>query len=361
VKPGSGTILRWGLSLLVGIGFGYLALRDWPVDGLTNGLRLEEARVVADSWGIHLAWFPVYFLTLVSMHIFRVWRWKPLLKPIANIDFWTLNRVCSVGFLAMFILPVRLGELVRPALLSTEADIRRSPALATIVVERTVDGVIVAGLLAIALVFMPRDNLSSYTEIRIATYLALALFSLLVVTLVLMFVFRDRLSLAIRKIVPGLSDRRPAKVFVGILDRFLQGLAIFPDARNFVLFMMGSLLYWGSNGLGLYALSRGFGLEVPFTGAIAMMATIVVGMMIPNPPGNVGSFWFFLLKPLELYGLAGHPAALVFAFSVYGMQLFQLALFGGWFILKGDISFKRAFSVSWEQLENGETLDAKSI
>ena len=39
---------------------------------------------------------------------------------------------------------MRLGELVRPALISTEAPIRRSPALATIVVERVIDGVMVA-------------------------------------------------------------------------------------------------------------------------------------------------------------------------------------------------------------------------
>ena len=48
-------------------------------------------------------------------------------------------------------MPMRLGELVRPALISTQASIRRSTALATIVVERVIDGVMVAGFLAVAL------------------------------------------------------------------------------------------------------------------------------------------------------------------------------------------------------------------
>lgn len=358
MKGVSSTVLRWSLSLVIGIGFGYLALRDWPVDGLLDGFGFEGAVMGARSWSLHLAWLPIYFLTLVSMHFFRVWRWKPLLKPLADVDFWTLNRVCSVGFLAMFVLPVRLGELVRPALISTETNLRRSPALATIVVERTVDGVMVAGFLAIVLVFMPRDNSSSYTELMIATYLALTLFSGLVVALVLLFAFRRRVTAIMKTFMPRLSGRKVAGAVAGILDRFLQGLSIFPDARNFILFILGSLMYWGSNCLGLYLLALGFGLVIPFSGAVAMMATIVVGMMIPNPPGNVGTFWYFLLKPLELYGLAGHPSALMFAMAVYGMQFLQLILFGGWFVLKGDVSFSRAFSVSWSELEdngNGTT------
>ncbi|NOZ00744.1 MAG: flippase-like domain-containing protein [Deltaproteobacteria bacterium] len=350
MKSPGGTLTRWGLSIAIGAGFAYLALKDWPVQGLLNGIGVHDWRIVADSWSVHLVWFPLYFATLVSMHVFRVWRWKPLLKPLADVDFWTLNRVCSVGFLAMFVLPVRLGELVRPALISTEVNLRRSPALATIVVERTIDGVMVAGFLAVVLVFLPRGNSSSYVELQIATYLALALFSALVLGLVLLFVFRRRVTVFLKAFIPRLAGHGIAEAVAGVLDRFLQGLSIFPDTRNFLLFIVGSLLYWGSNCLGLYVLAIGFGLDIPFTGAVAMMATIVVGMMIPNPPGNVGTFWYFLLKPLELYGLSGRPAALVFAMSVYGMQFLQLILFGGWFILKGDVSFKKAFTVSWSEL-----------
>ncbi len=344
----------WGLSLGIGAAFAWLTLRDWPLGDIVSDLRLDGLRVTSRSWGLHLAWLPAYFLTLVAMHAFRVWRWRPLLKPVTDVDLWTLNRVSSVGFLAMFLLPFRLGELVRPALLSTAVSVRRSPALATVVVERTVDGVLVAGFLAIALVFMPRSNLDSYVEIRIATYLALLLFAGLVTVLAVVFAFRGPLIRQARILLPRLSGRRVGAILAGVLDRFLQGLAIFPDWRNFLLFLGGSLGYWGSNCTGLFLLAHGFGLDVPFFAAVAMMATIVVGMMIPNPPGNVGTFWFFLLKPLELYGLAGRPAALAFALTVYAMQFLQLILFGGWFIARGQVAFRRAFSVSFREMDNGE-------
>lgn len=352
---------KWGLSLGIGAGFAYLTLRDWPIANIVADLRLEGMRLVTKSWQVHLAWFPIYFLTLVVMHAFRVWRWRFLLKPVTEVDLWTLNRVSSVGFLAMFLLPFRFGELVRPALLSTEVSIRRTPALATVVVERTVDGVLVAGFLAIALIFMPRSNLESYVEIRVATYLALALFAGLVATLVLVFAFRRFLIRHARTLLPRLSGRRAGGILAGILDRFLQGLAIFPDWRNFLFFLGGSLGYWGSNCTGLFILAHGFGLNVPFFAAVAMMATIVVGMMIPNPPGNVGTFWFFLLKPLELYGLAGRPEALAFTMAVYWMQLLQLIVFGGWFIARGQVAFRRAFSVSFSEMANGPVEQERAV
>jgi len=354
-------LITWGGSLGIGALFAFWTLQDWPVGTVLSDVHLNGLSLVWRDFSLHLLWLPVYFLTLVSMHVFRVWRWKPLLEPVVRVDIWTLNRVSSVGFLAMFLLPVRLGELVRPALLSTEVQVRRSPALATVVVERTVDGVLVAGFLAIALVFLPRANLESYTELRWATYLALLLFAALVALLILVFVFRRRIAGIAHVLAPKISGRRVGRAVAGVLDRFLQGLAIFPDWKNFLKFLAGSLGYWGSNCTGLYLLAHGFDLGIPFAAAVAMMATIVVGMMIPNPPGNVGTFWFFLLKPLELYGLAGQPAALAFALAVYLMQLMQLVLFAGWFLARGRVPWRRAFSVKFRDLANGDAPDSRAV
>jgi len=349
VQERTGKLLRstvkWVLSIVIGVLFVHLAMNDWPAgDMLAGGVRLEGWLLATDTWRVHIGWFPLYFLTLVSMHIFRVWRWQPLLDPIARVGFWDLNRVCSVGFLAVFVLPIRVGEFVRPALLSTTAHVRKSAGLATIVVERVIDGVMVAGFLAVALVFMPRTNASSFTELRIGTLVALALFAGLVLMLVLMFVFRTRLTSFIQVVSGRLSGRLAVRL-TGMTDRFTQGLAVFPDAKKFLWFLFLSFLYWTSNGIGLYILAYGFGLgQVGLLGAFAMMSTIVVGMMIPNAPANVGTFWYFLLKPTELYGVtAGNPAALAYALAVWSLQLLQLVIFGGWYILRGDVSMRRAF------------------
>jgi len=356
MPPAARTALKWIVSIGVGAVFVVLAFDEWPIDSLlSGGLRLDDGYLSTDGWRVSLGTLALYFLTLVSMHVFRVWRWQPLMKPLADVDFWTLNRVCSVGFMAVFLLPMRLGELVRPALISTEVKVRRTPALATIVVERVVDGVMVAGFLAVALWFMPRANADSFLEIRLATYLTLLIFGLAVAVLAVMFAFRQQVTRIVHVLTARLSGRAWAVRMGGFADRFLLGLSIFPDVPNILWFLFLSFFYWFSNGIGLYVLASGFqvmgpaGWEafgIPLLGAFAMMAAIVVGMMIPNAPANVGSFWYFLLKPLELYGVQpGNPAALAYALAVWCLQLLQLLVFGGWYLLRGQVSFRRAFAI----------------
>ena len=41
----------------------------------------------------------------------------------------------------------------------------------------------------------------------------------------------------------------------------------------------------------------------------------------------------------------GNPAALAYALTVWTLQLLQLLVFGGWFILRGQVSFRRAFAI----------------
>ncbi len=343
------TVAKWSVSLAIGAIFIYLSMEEWPAGAMLRGLHLEGARLVTDSWSVHLGIFPIYFLTLISMHLFRFWRWQPLLEPLGHVDFWTLNRVCSVGFLAVFVLPFRLGELVRPVLITTEAPIRRSAALATIVLERLTDGVMVAGFLAVALLFMPHVNPDSYEELRYATIAALFVFAGAVFALAVMFAFRGRVALVARRVCGVLGGPRLAERVGGIVDRFLVGLSVLPHLKGFLWFLFLSFFYWASNGVGLYVLGLGFeGLHVDLLLAFAMMSTIVVGMMIPNAPANVGSFWFFLLLPTKLYGDAfGHPeAGLAFALAVWTFQFLQLIIFGGWFIVRGQVSFRRAFALT---------------
>jgi len=57
--------------------------------------------------------------------------------------------------------------------------------------------------------------------------------------------------------------------------------------------------------------------------------------MLPNPPANVGVFWYFLLMPLTLYGVtAGHPEAIAFGLLAWLGQLVQQTLFGLYFLIQ---------------------------
>ena len=52
---------------------------------------------------------------------------------------------------------------------------------------------------------------------------------------------------------------------------------------------MLSFPLWLSIGLGIWAVTRAFGIDMPFTGSFLLIALLVVGVSVPTP-GGVGGF-----------------------------------------------------------------------
>ena len=359
------SLLKWAISLGLGVLFIWVAGRNWPLGDVFHGSPLlagrffamvpaslgafagpldpdARARVVAaGGWTLDLLYLIPFVVLLCSVHFARVVRWDYLLRPIARFDFWELNRVAAVGFMAMFVFPFRLGELVRPYLLRErhKGTIRMTEGLAVIVVERLTDGLLVSLFLVAVLFRMPDTYVESYQRVRYGAWVALLVFVGGLVALGLMFVVRQRLSAFFERfrLVTGTAAGRR---FLSILKAFLDALQVLPSIRYYLLFVAMTAVYWSLVGLGYNVLAAGFELPVPVLGSFAMMATSVVGMMIPNSPANVGSFWVFLLLPLELYvgDRAFGTQAIAYALVAWGVTVLQYLVFAGWFMLRGQVS-----------------------
>lgn len=77
-------------------------------------------------------------------------------------------------------------------------------------------------------------------------------------------------------------------------------------------------------------------------------------MMIPNSPGNVGTFWYFLLLPLAVYGIPSDlPQVMIYGLAVYLMQLIQQSVFGVYFLVTKKVSTQSIMDAS----RAGETLE----
>ena len=83
---------------------------------------IPEARDFAHvRWAFVAAYIPL----LLAMQWFRSVRWRFLLRPVIEVPKRRLLAVSCAGFLAILLLPFRLGELVRPYMLHTPAADRR--------------------------------------------------------------------------------------------------------------------------------------------------------------------------------------------------------------------------------------------
>ena len=371
------TLIRTLIGLAIGVFFVWLSARDWPMSQLTGDVRFEDGHVLvggasvpgtaptavvpmaqasmstdsgvpgAKGWVMNLWWLLPYLAILTAVHFLRVIRWQPLLDPIIKLDFWFHNRIGAVGFMAMFLFPLRLGELVRPYLVKrARPDVRMTQVLATVVVERVVDGLMVSLVLFGVLNWLPAADPAVENKLRLGALGALLVFA--GVTVVLAgAVWQRKRTVRLIEVTFGLVSKKLAHKLTDLLDTFLVGLRALPSPTSFAWFLFLTAVYWAINGIGVWCMVQAFYLPVDVVGSYAMMACVVVGMMIPNSPGNVGSFWYFLLMPAALYGIAaGSTQAIAFGITVWLLQLLQQTVFGAWFLLRGQVSLRRVIEAT---------------
>ena len=81
----------------------------------------------------------------------------------------------------------------------------------------------------------------------------------------------------------------------------IRGFTVLKDPVNFLRFLGWSVAYWGANGISLWVLARGFGLDLPLGAAFAVMGLVAVGITLPNSPGLTGQYQWFAGLGLGLY------------------------------------------------------------
>jgi uncharacterized protein (TIRG00374 family) len=251
--------------------------------------------------------------------------------------------VSAVGFMALIILPFRLGEFARPYLVAERPKLRVSAALSSVVVERVADGLFTAILLMITLLAVP-EGTPGLHFMRVGGFLVfIAFFGLLIFLVV---AYRNR-ALAVRfthRIMDPFSPRLAGRIS-GMMDAFIHGLRLVPSRAKVALFFFLTAAYWAVNGLGIQILARAFGFDLSLTQAYTVLGVLVVGVMIPAGPGMIGTFQAAIILGLALFV----PKAMVdtqgnaFANVIWGAQLFQQTAFGLAFLFSRHIRFDQLF------------------
>jgi len=347
--PASGGVpnwLRWLIGIAIGVAFCWQSARSWPLGDLFGGqlalgtdaagdqavlLRLPSGAI---AWSVALWAILAYSACLTLIHWLRVLRWKPLLDPYAWVPIRVLNRVGAVGFAATVLLPLRMGELTRPLMLARQgaghAPVPVGAGLGTIAIERVLDGLLVTGLLFVVLFEVHPDTLARHPGVQHGAWAAAAVFGTALCGLVATMVARD-FTLRMTRRILGMLSKNLAEKVIELVTHFVDGLAFLKSPWHVVQFVGLTVVYWGINGLGIWLLARGFGVYMDVLGGYAMMACLVVGMMIPNPPGSMGIFWSFLLLPAGLYAVdPDAPRTIAFALGLWLAQTGQATLFGMW-------------------------------
>ncbi len=288
-----------------------------------------------------------YLALLALTHFCRAWRWNNLLAPLGvRLPAGQLLAVSSVGFMAILALPARLGEFVRPALLRQKGHLSASAALGTVAVERIVDGLMVS-LFVFGAFFALRGPAAPGWMMPTA-YAALGIFGAALVFLI--FAMRRpqatvRFCLTL-SLLPRLAPRVATIIEQKLLE-MIRGFEVLRDVRNLAVFTAWSVTYWVANGVSLWVLAHGFGIELSMIGAFATMGLVAVGITLPNSPGLVGQYQWFTMLGLSLYlgpaavhhGTALNGGCLAFAITLHMLQVLWYMAMGALAVASPHVSF----------------------
>jgi uncharacterized protein (TIRG00374 family) len=315
------------VSVLVGAACLYFAFRGVPWSELST-------RVARVPWYGHLA----YLATLVVQYVLRSERWAIQARGIGQRvpTFRESLAINAIGFAAVFLMPFRIGELVRPAIGKQRKIMGAGAGLAVTALERIFDGIITTGFFGLVLVAMGNREVPAY--VKGGGWMALAVFGGGLVVLALAARWRDA-SLRFWTRAIGLVHAGLAEKLVSMLRSFLDGLACFKSPGALLAYVGLSVAYWVLNGAGMWMLLRFMGIDAEPLAAFFCLCFLVIGVMIPAPPGNVGNFHAFAKKALVIFGVADHDAV-AYALVLHGWQTLGLILWAGLFVVTGDVSLK---------------------
>jgi hypothetical protein len=317
-------VVSFLIANLIGIVFLWLALRGLPFGELLEVFSEPSRR--GDLLVGSLACVAIYSVC----HAARVVRWYDLLRPLGPIEPRTAHRVCVVGLTAILLLPLRLGEVVRPYLLSRRTEIPMMGALGTAVVERVVDGLLVTGLL-----FATLSTYSGPAEtgfVRGAGLISAAIFVPASLICVLALWRRD-LALMLVETLAGLVHRGLAEKLAGLLESFIDGFQGLLRSRAALRYLAITAIYWGANIASMWALAQvGFGMELGLWEMATVLSVLVIGIMIPAGPAMAGNFEYFVSRGVGLFVVAGAAGVeariMAFAATLHILQFVVIAVPG---------------------------------
>jgi hypothetical protein len=297
---------------------------------------------------------PLYVASFVAFNYVRGVRWRFLLRHFAEVPRRRLVTVSLIGFAAILLMPLRIGEFVRPYMIRTppgaalrpgEKPITLASATSTIIAERVVDGFFLGTVLAVALFFVPTVHPLPATVVglpvsvgfaRASAYGVATFFAAGVTTLVVFYFARawaHRMTLA----VFGPISMKLAERLAGLCERFADGLHVFGRAGDALGFMWETSAYWVINAAGMWLLAWGCGIvhadgsSATFAESFALMGMLGCAILVPGPPGLLGVFQAGIYTGMTMY----YPTSVVlgpgaaYVFLLYACQVIMQLAMGG--------------------------------
>lgn len=317
---------RWQLwiGILISAVLLYFALRGLQLDLVWKSLK--TARYFWLLPGI-----AVYFIGVWV----RSWRWHYMLRPLKKIPTKTMFPIVTIGYMGNNIYPARAGEVLRAVILKQRENVPVSASLATVIVERIFDGVVM-----LAFIFLNLGELGKLTNEsgfvgsiqQVAVWGSIAFIGALIIFLLAaMFPhITERIgNWFIDRIIP---ERFQEKIR-DIMLRFLSGLESLRSPQEALMIFFTSVLIWLLETGKYWFVMHAFDFEVSFFALMLMNGIVNLATTIPSAPGYLGTFDAPGIALLSAYGVPTEIAA-GYTLVLHAALWFPITALGAYYYLR---------------------------
>ena len=295
-----------------------------------------EAR--STLWRSAKSWLPGLLISIIAFIVlFNLVSWQDLIEALSLIkpthllvaillivvSIWTRSLACqillgpqvklsttiyviSIGYMFNNIFPLRAGEIARAVLMGRSSKLGAFHVLSTIVIERSFDLVVAAGML---LATLPLALGMDWARPVAITTLFLVLAGL--ATLYLMANNQERVI----KWISTLGKRVPLvkRLIVPRIEATLHGFGALTDPRKFLLSLFWIVVSWALYVTIFYVLMQSIQPGAPFWWAVFTDGLTALGVAIPSAPGGVGVYEAAIVGALTLLAV---PVSSALAFAL---------------------------------------------
>lgn len=311
------------IGILISAVFLWFALR---------GLKLNE--VWTDISQANYLWLlpsvAVYFLAVWV----RTWRWDYMLRPLKQISLKRLFPVVVIGYMGNNIYPFRAGELLRSYVLRQRENVSISASLATVVVERVFDGLVMLIFVFVALPIAPIPSPLVRQTVIIAS---IAFFTALLLFLGLASMPHRAYQLT-ERVANRLLPTRFRSPLLNFTHKFLDGLLSLKSFRNVLMIFFTSILIWLLETVKYWFVMHAFDFQVSFFALMLMNGIVNLATTLPSAPGYVGTFDAPGIQVLTLYGVS-HTVATAYTLVLHAALWLPVTLLGGFYMLQEGLSW----------------------
>lgn len=335
-----------------------LGLAFYRVDygGLLSALAGANYALVGPAL---LLWFVGYLA--------RTLRWRTILNGAGSGSVVDLFGVLMVGFATNNLLPARLGELARAYLLRQRTGVRKTFALASIFLERVFDGLALVAVILVlsALVKPPGWEQQSDVAATVSFVETMATIVFVGVGLGIVFLLmRHELAVRVVEVAARALPTRLARFATSAFGAFVNGLSSMRRpavvAWTAALSAVVWLIEWGA----YYAVASAFDLGLSgaqLAAACALLLVVVnLGIMLPAAPGYVGTFQFFAVAALSVWGVPREPALAV-AIVAHVAQYVLVTAIGLAFFGREHVSLRGLSFISRDADEADESVAVHEV